>query len=914
VAIEDDFTVYPYSKVVRHTGSGDTQYTGIAFYSYLMNLFDEPGYMTYRAPIKYNTPTSFTWQNGWFGDNGDESDIWQYIYGAAFDSSGYTDDILLVDADGMTDFVSTDKDKTIVETTDVGPLLAYKNDYDESGEARFWVRDTNSHGIINDNDTFTTTGGTGAGTAMADSVTGDEVYANVYTITGGFVGSPNPQVYIFQNHPQSNASVRIVEWSNTDNWDRGDIDVIIPVKEGGQAIDSGELRIFARHTGDTFTHTIATVSTTSGTRTPISAETSADSVNITEGEWYLLYDGETSAISAGDIIQNVSTANVNPPSWSAEVVAVADWGTEGLLTLRSVYGTPGDGDSIFVGTTDCADVNGTLGDTYVTYDVETTAPVAGDLGKAVEGATSGAHRILRGYQSDTGSGKLVLQVHHTHGSVDAQDYTGTGRDVLYKQFADDDVVDAPSGGGSLLVVTLDAAGTTVISGYSDITLLHINGTIATGSFTGGPFTRGERVTWTGSGEAYVVDWVTDTSLTLANVDPTDEPIATETITGDISGASATPSAGLTDDNTEDFAFSLQSAYDYTVFVEGGTIYEAGRTVTQIYSYLQYKCGDGRTDNFYTSDGSSITLIQAQEYIKPVAAYTAAKATPFGSLAGGVFFGARGVWLQGMATADNNNIKLTDYNDNLREPYTSVDVTVSNTRVDDVIEVFLESGTALVEDRTQYTSHNTANAQGDATMDRDATTFPNDTPTSGAVYVVDNGTNEIHRYRYASWATTVLTLATSDTGTAEAGSSGQTLVDTGVFDDCQRGDIIRRTNGAGGWAYIIEVTDVNTVVTTVLSAGSGWTTGDTFETNRLVETYDNSDTFYIPYLSAIEDTGTDGSPGSEAVTVTYVSDRNVVVRARNVEAATPIQPFEARNSITDTGMAQAISRNEDEVYA
>ena len=81
---------------------------------------------------------------------------------------------------------------------------------------------------------------------------------------------------------------------------------------------------------------------------------------------------------------------MNPPTWSAEVVYVDDWGTEGCLGIRSLSGTISDGDSIFVGTTDCADVNGTVGDKYLTYDTEGTAPVVGDLGKPVEGSISGA--------------------------------------------------------------------------------------------------------------------------------------------------------------------------------------------------------------------------------------------------------------------------------------------------------------------------------------------------------------------------------------------------------------------------------------------------------------------------------------------------------------------------------------------
>ncbi len=46
MAIVDDFKVYPYSKVIRYVGNNDNVYTCAAFYSYLQNLFDEPGYMS----------------------------------------------------------------------------------------------------------------------------------------------------------------------------------------------------------------------------------------------------------------------------------------------------------------------------------------------------------------------------------------------------------------------------------------------------------------------------------------------------------------------------------------------------------------------------------------------------------------------------------------------------------------------------------------------------------------------------------------------------------------------------------------------------------------------------------------------------------------------------------------------------
>jgi len=927
MSIQDDFTVHPKSKVIRHVSGKTTVYDVDAFYSWLMDLFDEPAFMSYQTPIKYNTPTSFTMQNGWFLDNGDGSNIIQYLKGGSIDTTGYStidDPIYMLDIDGTTDFVTTDKDKTITDdSSDVGPLLTYKNDYPSSGNARIWVRDTNSNGTIADNSVIATSNGTGGGDAKGDSVSGDEIYCNIYTIAT-FPGSPDPQVYIFQS------GERIAEWSAFSNWDRGSIDVLIPVKLGGSLIDSGKVTVYVRQTGDTFTYVEADLS--SGSRTPVATETQADSVNITKGEWYLLYDNSSSgAFNTGDVIQNNATDSGVPPSWYAEVKSVTEFsgGTEGVLVLRSLRGSISDNDAIYVGTTQKATANGTPGDTYVTYDAETTGPSSGDLGKPFEGGTSGAQRVLRGFQDDGTSGKLVLQVYHTHGTLDSQDYTGSGRDVLYKDFQDNETLSAPSGGTGSMDVTLSSDSTTLISGYSDITVLHINGTLTVDSFSG-TFTPGERVTWSGGGPAWIVYSNGTDTITLANVvDETGLTTDGLTITGDISGATCQTNGtgGLTDTNTEDFAFSLQSTNPYSVFIECGEIYNTGRDLDDVYAYLQYYVSDGQTRPIYTSDGSSITILEGQEYIKAVNSYTATKSAPFGTLAGGVLFGAQGVWVQGMDSSDSNNIKLTDHNGVQRQPYVSVNVTVSNTRTDDDITVYLKDPATGLPKKDQYTSHATLNTQSASVFHQNASGggFPNDTPTSGTFIVVATDEGEEHRYRYISWDNTggdgddgKLTLAAEVTGTAEAGTSGTTLFDTGNFaSGVQRGDIIRNTTDAS-WGYIISIDSDDQVTTTVMRDSSGsavpWEVGDGYEINSLVQAYDDNDTFFIPYMDTVENSGTDSSPGSETVQLTYVSDRPVLIRVRNVAAAIPIQPFITSSSITSSGMTVSVIRNKDEVYS
>lgn len=89
------------------------------------------------------------------------------------------------------------------------------------------------------------------------------------------------------------------------------------------------------------------------------------------------------------------------------------------------------------------------------------------------------------------------------------------------------------------------------------------------------------------------------------------------------------------------------ATNYDVVIDG-----AGRTIAQIYEYLKYVLVDGTT--------ATQNSVQGQLYLSAnPATYTIIKTAPFGTLAGGVFFGARGVWLENMATADALNYSLID---------------------------------------------------------------------------------------------------------------------------------------------------------------------------------------------------------------------------------------------------------------
>ena len=946
MAIQNDFTIYPKSKVIRHT-SGTTVWTAIQFYSYLMNTFDEPGYLTYQTPIRFNTPTSFTMLNGWFLDNGDgntadteDGFILKYLTGGGIDTTGYstiTDPILMADlASSTADFVYTDKDRTVKSGANVGPLLAYKNNYPTAGRIRIWVRDTQSHGALATSTVteVTTAGGTGTGTTdnTVASISGDEIYHNLFTIAS-FPSDVNPQVYIYQRHPVTtqsyNVRVRVAEWSAFTNWDRGSIDILLPVQLGGPSglIDSGNIKSFVRQTGDTFTFVESTLNTSG--RTPIATETSPDEVNITKGEHYLLFDGsDAGSFSIDDVISNVDLSVGVPPTWYAEVVAVTFFAgnASGVLTLRSLRGTITDGQNIYVSNVVEGVTNGTPGDTYTT---NSAVAVELTVGLTCTGGTSGAKRVLRGL--DLGGDAYVFQ--------DNTAITGSARDAYYKDFSAGETI-TDTGTGSI-TNNATTASTTLISGYNDITIAHVNGTVTVSGIANGPLILGDKFTYAGGGSGiliYADSLSAPTTLTLGNIDSANEPDAADVFAFQLAGAGAATvncDSGLTDTNTQNFNFSLQSFSDpnglYSVFIEGGSIYNTGRSLSDIYSYLQYYLRDGQGASsrvIYTSSGTAITQLAAEEYIKADPDYSATKPAPFGTLAGVTFFGAQAVWIQGMRTADNNNIKLTDSGGTLREPFTSIDIVISNTEVGDRIAVYLESGSTTLPNKTQYYSHASTNVLSGSVFNCvDGITFPNDTPVSGTFVVVDDSASEEHRYRYDSFNNTSgtgsndgqLVLPTERSGDATAGSDGQDLVASGATFaswGIKTGDIIRRTNNEGGWAYVTTLTAsiTETALSTTLFNGTitaGWdetATADHFELLSLVVLYTSSDSFFIPYV----DTRRTAS-GSETVTLTYVSDREVVIEARNVEVSTQIVPFKTTGTITSTGLSQSIIRTEDTVY-
>lgn len=80
------------------------------------------------------------------------------------------------------------------------------------------------------------------------------------------------------------------------------------------------------------------------------------------------------------------------------------------------------------------------------------------------------------------------------------------------------------------------------------------------------------------------------------------------------------------------------AQPYNAVVDG-----AARTMLQIYQYLKYITAHNST--------STVNGDEGEEYLSAnEGTYTDLKQAPFGSFAGGTFFGARGIWVEDYAAA------------------------------------------------------------------------------------------------------------------------------------------------------------------------------------------------------------------------------------------------------------------------
>lgn len=311
-------------------------------------------------------------------------------------------------------------------------------------------------------------------------------------------------------------------------------------------------------------------------------------------------------------------------------------------------------------------------------------------------------------------------------------------------------------------------------------------------------------------------------------------------------------------------------------------------------------------------GTNAAAIDSFTVITPV------QKCPFGDFAGGTFFGADGVVIIDYISTEANSFQLKDNAGSVTKVPTKISLTIGNTRIDDKIAIIRVDVNGDII-RNAYNSHATNNVQADLTFEVDGTpSIANDEPgktTGGILRVVAVDEQREHRYRFASWDTDTVTLATTS-ATADAGGSQTSLYDAdGDFltgPKAKVGDLVFNSTELT-FGYVTAVTtDTLTMTNTGSNAPVTDWSSDGYIINGLVQTYDANDTVWIPLMDTLEDTGTDASPGSEGVNITYVSGTDVRVIARNATGTYKMLPYAAVAAVAEENFSNNIIRNDDTI--
>jgi hypothetical protein len=296
-------------------------------------------------------------------------------------------------------------------------------------------------------------------------------------------------------------------------------------------------------------------------------------------------------------------------------------------------------------------------------------------------------------------------------------------------------------------------------------------------------------------------------------------------------------------------------------------------------------------------------------------FAANTAAPFGSFAGGRFFGARGVVLSDWLAADENSFQLVTSNGLVTQRPTAITLEVTNliggaeSAVDsDIVSLMRLLGSGLAIDKTEYSAAG-GEAIGDATLVVDSA-ITADTPgktTGGVLRIRDfSDNNKEYRIRYSSWSVSTFTLANIVIAAADGGTDTNTIVEAGAFATAKRGDIVVNHTRAEAVSYVTQVVDANTVE--ISPAIAGQTTGDSIELNCVPVAINTADDVFVPLMDRY------ATAAAESVSIVFVASIFYRAKVTNKRHATKIKPFVTNDSTAGTNRSIAAIRNTDTIAA
>jgi len=179
---------------------------------------------------------------------------------------------------------------------------------------------------------------------------------------------------------------------------------------------------------------------------------------------------------------------------------------------------------------------------------------------------------------------------------------------------------------------------------------------------------------------------------------------------------------------------------YDCIVDG-----AGRTVAQVYERLKYVCRRGETTIQLNGDDGQVYRSASE------GTYSDVKTAPFGTIAGGTVYGARGIWIENCLTSD---FELTDANDATQAPPNYQKVNCNHATLSGT-QIFVAEISAGEIIKNQYVIDATGSDYIDSTISIDY----NKAPQSGGLRVGDTV------YAYTSFSGSRFQGVTPDPTTA-----------------------------------------------------------------------------------------------------------------------------------------------------
>ena len=228
------------------------------------------------------------------------------------------------------------------------------------------------------------------------------------------------------------------------------------------------------------------------------------------------------------------------------------------------------------------------------------------------------------------------------------------------------------------------------------------------------------------------------------------------------GRNAVPLATATDANNQTAEATIATWTDITITFgsisrdlnngNGPQPYDVeidcgGRTLAQVYERLKWVCRHNATG---TLNGNPAEFYQSADEVTP---YTPVKVAPFGTFAGGTFFGARGVWITNYAA--NQVFQLIDADGDTQDPPNLVYIEVTGLVSGDRVLVAVLTGVGGDIEKDTYTGAASGNGSGDTDFVVQES-IASDTPDSGW-FRVGNGDGTEDRYSYSSWSGSTFTL-------------------------------------------------------------------------------------------------------------------------------------------------------------